>query len=307
MKFSQLRTFLETVRRGGFAEAARSMGVSQPAVTRQIQRLEHELGMRLLRRAEGPVRPTPAGDQVQRFAEHVLAEHEALIERLRPFHEGVDGTLRIGASTTPAEFLVPRLLVLFAQRYPNVTSVLDVSDSRRVVEALTEARVDVGFTGVAPTRPHLAVARVAADEIILIAPASHPLAKRRRIRIEDLEGETLIARISGSGTMESVRRALQDAGLELPAMHVAMQLGTSHAVLQAVRAGLGLGFVSAQALDGEAHERNGVRALTIAGVSMARDLYVVYRNDRLDVPVVRAFVDLTKRWAENTAVAKPDA
>ena len=299
MKLSQLRTFLETVRRGGFAEAARSMGVSQPAVTRQIQRLESELGVRLLRRAEGPVTPTPAGNQVQLFAEHVLAEHEALMERLRPFHDGVGGTLRIAASTTPGEFLAPRLLVLFAQRYPDVTSVLDVTDSQRVIDALAEGKCDAGFTGVAPQRPHLSVERVAADEIVLIAPAAHRLAKRRRIKIDDLDGETLIAREAGSGTMESVKRSLHEAGLELPTMRTAMQLGTSNAVLQAVRAGLGLGFVTAQALEGELHDHHGVRALSIAGVSLVRDLYMVYRSDRLDVSVVRAFVEFTKRWAES--------
>ena len=299
MKFSQLRTLLETVRRGGFAEAARSMGVSQPAITRQIQRLESELGVRLLRRADGPVAPTPAGSQVQLFAEHVLAEYEALMERLRPFHDGVGGTLHVAASTTPGEYLAPRLLVLFAQRYPDVTSVLDVTDSQRVIDALLEGTCDVGFTGVAPRRPHLSVERVASDEIVMVAPAAHPLAKRRRIKIDDLEGETLIAREAGSGTMESVRRSLREAGLELPTMRTAMQLGTSHAVLQAVRAGLGLGFVTAQALDGEVHEHNGVRILSIAGVSLLRDLYMAYHSDHLDVTVVRAFVDFTKRWAEN--------
>ncbi|HVA37141.1 MAG TPA: LysR family transcriptional regulator [Candidatus Dormibacteraeota bacterium] len=300
MKFSQLRTFLETVRRGGFAEAARAMGVSQPAITRQIQRLENELGVRLLRRAEGPVTLTAAGSQVQVFAEQVLSEYEALRERLRPFHEGVAGSLRVAASTTPGEYLVPRLLVLFAQRYPEVTSLLDVSDSRRVADALAEGLYDVGFTGIAPQRPHLEVEQVATDEIVLIAPAAHPLAKRRRIKIADLEGETLIAREAGSGTMESVKRSLRDAGAELPSMRTAMQLGTSHAVLAAVRAGLGVGFVTSHALDGELHDRNGVRVVAINGVSLVRDLYMIYRADHLDVPVVRAFVDSTRRWAEGT-------
>ncbi|MDE2571380.1 MAG: LysR family transcriptional regulator [bacterium] len=298
MKLSQLRTFLETIRRGGFAEAARAMGVSQPAITRQIQRLENELGVRLLRRAEGPVTLTPAGSQVQRFAQQMLAEHEALLERLRPFHEGVGGTLQIAASTTPGEYLAPRLLVLFAQRYPNVTSILDISDSQRVADTLADGKCDVGFTGLAPHRPHITVERVATDEVVLIVPASHALAKRRRIKVGDLEGETLIAREAGSGTMESVRRSLQAAGLELPQMRTAMQLATSHAVLTAVRAGLGIGFVTSHALEGALHE-DGVRTLTIEGVSLTRDLYVAYRHDHLDVPVVRAFIEFTKRWAEN--------
>jgi len=298
MKLSQLRTFLETVRRGGFAEAARSMGVSQPAITRQIQRLEHELGVRLLRRAEGPVTLTPAGSQVQLFAQQILTEYEALLERLRPFHEGVGGTLHIEASTTPGEYLAPRLLVLFAQRYPDVSCVLSISDSQKVADSLAEGRCDVGFTGIAPQRPHLTVERVATDEIVLVVPAGHPLAKRRRVRIEDLDGETLIARENGSGTMESVKRSLREAGLELPPMRTAMQLGTSHAVLQAVRAGLGVGFVTSHAINGELHDHNGARAVAISGVSLVRDLYIAYRSDRLDISVVRAFVEFTKRWAE---------
>ncbi len=274
MNLSQLRMFVEVVRRGSLSEAARQQNLTQPAVTRKMQRLEKELGADLFDRGEGHhVALTAAGRDFLNFAEKMLAEYSALQERWREVREDVTGPLKLAASTTPGEYIVPRLLANFTARFPNVEPSLAILDSEEVMAKVAAREYDAGFTGKSSNRPNLTDVRIVEDEVVLAVSPTHRFAKSGEIDLAELENQALLVREEGSGTMQSVRRLLAERNLSLPPYRTAMALGSTQAIVSSVAAGLGLGFVSALAVE----EANGrVVGVRLRGIPLKRDLFLVY-------------------------------
>ncbi|MBI2887873.1 MAG: LysR family transcriptional regulator [Chloroflexi bacterium] len=290
MDIERLRTFLAVALRGTFSAAAHEVSMSQSGVSRQVQRLEQELGVVLFDRTEIPLALTPAGEKLLAYAQNVLGQHQALQVALKQQQPALSGDLRIAASTTPGEFLVPRLVSAFLERYPEVRPSVRILDSAEVVELLQAGAYEVGFVG-AQGSSTLEYVEVLEDEIVLAVPARHPLARGAAVELEELAGQPFIEREGGSGTLRSAYEAVARRGLVFPSHRVAMVLGSTEAVVSAVRAGLGIGLVSSLALQGRS--RKEVRAVRISGVPLLRPLYLAYSPSVVLQATSRAFVDFT--------------
>ncbi|MSQ24523.1 MAG: LysR family transcriptional regulator [Chloroflexi bacterium] len=299
MDVSTLENFLLVAERGSFTAAARELGISQPGLTRQIQKLERSLGVALLARAREGVSCTPAGERYRAFASDVIARHHQMLDELLGAEASLGGELRIIASTTPGEFLVPRLVAEFTEAYPEVRPVVFTTASSRVVEELLEGRWHMGFVGAPMQRPGLHLYPVGEDEVVLAVAGSHPFARGPEVPLAALATQRFVEREDGSGTILNVKWALWQRGLALPPYRVAMTLSTTQAIVSAVRAGYGVGFVSSMAIDPA--QKNEVVAVRIAGVPIRRTLYLVREERRLLPPVARRFVDFVLRQAKNGA------
>lgn len=299
MDLGKLQSFLAVVEHRSFTVAARELSLSQAGLSRQIQKLEREIGVPLFIRSRDGVLLTEAGERYQAFAEATLAQHQELLESVRGT-AALEGELRIAASTTPAEFLVARLIADFTAIYPGVQAIVFTADSQRVVEEVAEERRDIGFVGARFERRGLRFDAVAEDEILLAVPAHHPFAQRGEVSLEDLSNQRFVEREAGSGTIVSVRRALAADGLTLPPYHVVMTLTTTQAIVSAVRAGYGLGFVSSLALtDGNP---GGPVAVRLSGVSLRRTIYLVRNEQRLPPPAGRRFAEFVlERFSQRSA------
>ncbi len=276
-------------RQGSFTRAARSLGISQPALSRQVQKLEQELGVVLFLRDAGRVRLTEAGAQVEQWAQGILSSRQALVERLGQATQALAGELRIAASTTPGEFLVPDLVAGFAARHPAVRPEVLITDSGQVIEELRGDRWDVGFVGARLAARDLVYDEVADDEVVLAAPRAHRLAGLGEVAPSELAGQPFIDREEGSATLHTVRAALAAGGLEFPSYRVVMVLSTSEGVLSAVERGHGLAWVSGRFLERRSSES--VRALRLKGVSLRRPLYLVRWRRRPPPAPARAFAE----------------
>lgn len=275
MNLSQLKMFIEVVRCGSLSETARRNNLTQPAVTRKIQRLEKELGVALFERGEGnQLSLSQNGREFLAFAQKLLLDYNTLREGWQAQRQEVSGALRLAASTTPGEFIVPRLLAGFTTRFPNVQPTLSIMDSAEVEAAVAGYEYDVGFVGSLSNSPNLVSQHFWEDEIVLAVPPTHRLAfgGSREIELADLRDLDLIDREQGSGTMQSVRRILAQAGQQLPPHRVKMSLGSTHAIVSAVAAGLGCGFVSLLATE---EMGNRVVALRLKNLPLKRSLYII--------------------------------
>lgn len=298
MRLAYLRTFVEVVQRGSFSAAAKALGISQPAVSQQMQRLEEELGSELLLRdGRGLVGLTASGEVVLGFARSMLAANDALRAELRRLQEEIAGTLRLAASTTPGEYLVPQLLAAFRDQHPSVEAQVTVSDTADVVKRVLSGGCDLGFIGAPVEQPGLVLERLAADEIVLAVHPEHPFAKRERVTWEEVLAQPLIMREEGSGTRRTVEQALAAQGKELPRESVALTLGSTQAVVQAIRDGLGIGFVSAFAVT-RVPPTERLPVVAIEGLTLTRDLFVVYDEARITTHLLRAFVAFAREWAQ---------
>jgi len=294
MNLDHLRTLVAIVEHGSLSAAARARRISQPAVSKQVQRLEAELGLPLLLRApKWRVELTPAGERVLAFARQTLANYEALERELAALLTVIHGRLSLAASTIPGEYVLPALLAAFRAEHPQVEVQMTVSDTADVVGKVLAGEADLGVIGSAIQRPGLRLERLLSDELVLVVPSDHPFASQEQVSVADLEGQPLILRETGSGTRRSVEAALASIGTNIPHEDVVMVLGSSQAILQAVAQGLGLGFVSARAA-AQARTAGRLACVRLRDVDLRRGLYLAYLPQRVTEPPVARFLDFAR-------------
>jgi DNA-binding transcriptional LysR family regulator len=297
MNLDYLHTLVSIVEHGSLSAAARAKRISQPAVTKQVQRIEAEVGLALLVR--GPKRQvelTPAGVEVLAFARETLARYEDLERELAELKTVEKGTLALAASTIPGEYVLPQLLAGYRRQYPQVEVQMSISDTADVAARVLEGKVDLGVIGSAIRRPGLRLKRLVGDEIVLALPADHPWAGREQVAVQELRGHPMILREEGSGTRRSVEAAVLDAGQTLPVEDVAFTLGSTQAILQAVAQGLGIGFVSARAAT-QARTSGQVTWVRLEDVDLCRDLFLIYAPERVGDPLVARFLQFAQSHA----------
>jgi DNA-binding transcriptional LysR family regulator len=278
MDTALLRAFLLVARYGNLTRAAQEFGISQPGLSRQMARLEADLSVALFERSRAGLTLTAAGQRYRQFAEDVLVSWQQMLDDIHGASATVEGDLRIGASTTPAEFIVPSAVAAFTQRHPQVRPLVITSDTQAVVDGLRQGRWELGVVGAQVDEPGVHYVSIADDEIVLAVPTTHPFARRRMISLDDLAGQRFVLREGGSGTLLSVERALAAHNLALPPLQIVMTLSTTQAVVSAVQHGYGMGFVSSLAIT----EHNGSRlaAVRLVEVRMRRQLSLVWLAHR---------------------------
>lgn len=289
MNLDYLRTYLEVIKRGSFSEVAKKLSISQPAVSFQIQRLEQDLGVRLIDRRQKAITMTQAGKRLLRFAESVEQERDHLQRDLDQLREEVTGNLIVTASTIPGEFLLPSLLSEFKASHPAVSAKVVVSDSLTVISEVLNSSYEVGFCGAVPEKRELESFKVAEDEIVLIVFPEHPFASRGEISVTDLEGEPLIFREETSGTQQNLQAILSKAGLDLKKWVPNLVLGTTQAVVSTVELRTGIAFVSNLAIKNSL-ALGLVKQVTVSGLRINRDFYCVYRRERIVSRLLDEFI-----------------
>ncbi|TAL56517.1 LysR family transcriptional regulator [Pandoraea sp.] len=244
----QLLTFATVAELGNISHAAEALHLSQPAVSGQLRLLQEEFGEPLYRRDGRGIRLTATGQQLAAYAGKLRQDYRQILAYRNALRGLETGTLRLGASTTPASYLLPYLIAEFHQRYPAVS--IDVIDGNttEIVELLPT--LDIGFIeGPIPPSlgPDIAIRPWHEDEVVAIARADHPLARQYPdgAALKQLAAYPLVQRESGSGVRQLVERAFAVAGLE---PRVALDLAGVEGVKEAVRAGMGIGFVSAMSM-----------------------------------------------------------
>jgi DNA-binding transcriptional LysR family regulator len=279
MNIEYLKTFQEIARLSSFSEVARKLHVTQPAVSFQVQKLEQELGVKLIDRSQRSVVLTEAGKRLLSFAEAVEGEREKLHRDLEKMQEEISGSLIIGASTIPGEYILPSLLARFKNLHPAVTIQVDVTDSMTVINRIRTNDYELGFCGVVPEGIDLEYFKIGGDEIVLITHAEHPFAAKHEITPADLEGEPFIFRNATSGTQRSLESLLAKSGIASGKLTPHLLLGSTQAVVSAVAAGAGIAFVSNLALKYGGSPL--IKQIKVRGLHLNRDFYCVFRREKV--------------------------
>jgi DNA-binding transcriptional LysR family regulator len=221
------------------------------------------------------------------FAIRTISDFEALVSRFGPNPSALSGAIRIVASSTPAEYLVPGLISEFTQEHIGISVEVLVADSAQVARTLGDRQADLGLSGMPSTAVGYSALPMSKDEVVLAVSSKHSFADQRSITIDQLRDENIIEREGGSGTWQTVVQALSAAGIELTEHRGRWTLGSTQAVVAAVDQNLGIGFVSKHAV--ENHDR--VAALRIEGLSLERDLNLIYESARVRGRHTQAFID----------------
>ncbi len=277
----RLRVFRAVAEEMSFRKAAEVLHLSQPAVSQQIHALEEEAGVRLFDRARGEghgsqISLTEAGRVLLGYAKSAAATMVEAQRALAALNNDVVGELRMGASTTVAQYVLPRILGAFLREYPQVRLSLVSGNTEKIVEAVAEERVALGIIEGPAMRRDVKTQRLVEDEMVLIVSPNHVWAAKGAGAIApgELAKVPLLLRERGSGSRRVVERALKKAGLPLQSLKVAMELDSTEAIISGVEAELGVGFVSRWAV-GKVLRLGSVKVVRVKGLEIRRDFSFV--------------------------------
>jgi DNA-binding transcriptional LysR family regulator len=286
MNLNHLALFHAVAQAGSFSGGADRLGISQPAVSKQIAELERNLKVRLFDRLPRGIRLTEAGELLAGYARQLFglaADAERALAELRGLERG---RLAVGASTTIGSYWLPGVLAEFHRAYPGIEVSLEIANTGTVQRMLIEGVVDVGLTEGFVDAPELDARVFLLDELVAIAPRAHPLARARGVSLKRLCEEPLVVREAGSGTRSVIERELSRRGL---AGRPVMVLGGTEAIKQAVAAGVGVAIVSRLAIP-SAGEPGKFAIVDVRDLSLKRPLHLVQLRVRHPGRALAAFL-----------------
>ena len=294
----RLQVFHAVARQLSFTKAAEVLFMTQPAVTFQIKQLEEHFNTRLFDRGHGRITLTPAGELVLTYAERILGLSGEMDVRLAEITGEVGGSLLVGASTTIAEFLLPRILGEFKSKYPNVRPRLIVANSESIETRVAEHTIDIGFIESPSHQPNLQTEICCEDELQVICSPKFPLARLKEITPQHLLDHPFVSREPGSGTREFTEVYLRKQGINIDHMQPVMELGSPVALLGVVETGLGYAVASRTSV---------IKALRLGDLvsiplkpKLTRKLSMVYPKEKFRSRLVTAFVDFaTEKLKDN--------
>ncbi len=259
-----------------FRKAAEELYLTQPAVSLQIKALEEDLGVQLFDRTGTHIKLTAAGRILLDSADQVKSlfiQTEREIAALSGEHAG---ELALGASTTIAQYVLPRLLGEFSRQHPRVHLTLISGNTEHIVEAVAKQKIALGLIEGPARSRDVKTESFLKDELVLIVSAAHEWAERNSVTASELTEASLLMRERGSGTRDVLETALERQGVKRSSLRVLMELDSTEAIKSAVEAGLGIGFVSRWAIAKDLRLNNSFKIVDVAGLKIGRDFLAVY-------------------------------
>ncbi len=290
MDLRQLEVFARVVDTRSFSRAAEALRLTQSTISEHVRLLEEEVGARLFDRLGRETVPTRAGELLYGYAQRLLALRAEAQQALQQFLGQISGGLTVGASTIPGEYVLPPLIGAFREKFPQVSIALHIGDSREIADAVVEGRVELGVIGARPEQRTLQAVELMPDELVVVVPPGHAWFGRKLVTLDELKPEPLIVREPGSGSRQALETALDEAGPGLGGLRVIAEMGSTSAIKQAVKAGVGLSIMSKRAVEEEC--RHGLLwCVTIKDLRFTRHFYVVTHTGRSRSPLCQAFLD----------------
>jgi len=240
----RLQVFHTVAKQLSFTKAAEQLFMTQPAVTFQIKQLEEQFNARLFERSHGKITLTPAGRLVLDYAERILGLSEEMETRVGELTGAMSGPLLLGASTTIAEFILPRILGEFKVAHPHVHTHLTVGNSEMIERRVADHVLDLGLIESPSHLPGVSTEVCCEDELVLICAPAHKFANSPGVKPQQLAGEPYVSRELGSGTREFTDQYLRRCKVAPEDLNVVMELGSPEAIKGVVETGLGVSIVS---------------------------------------------------------------
>ncbi len=296
MENFRLRVFRAVALHLNFRMAAEELLLTQSAVTQQIKTLESELDVALFSRSAGRVALTAAGAVLLPFAEKLAALAEEARESVAATTGAHMGKLTLGASQTIGQYLLPKLVAGFLEQNPKVEISVLGGNTQTVLEALAEHRLQLCLIEGPAMRRDVHVEPFMEDHMVCVVPPGHEWADQE-VDVKDLQGATFVARELGSGSRRIVEQALEQAGIEVHKLRLAMTFDSTEGLLSAVEAGLGIGFVSRWAVRNQL-ALGTLKLVRVQGLNLARMFSLATLAGPEPAGIARAFYRFVLERAE---------
>lgn len=288
MELKKLEVFCRVVELKSFTRAADAVKLSQPTVSEHIRSLEEELNQKLVDRLGRQVEPTPVGCLLYTYAVKIIRLQNDALEAVEQYSGKLIGRLMIGAGSIPGTYILPGIIGEFRKRYPSVRASLMINSSHLIVQEVLDSRLELGVVGARWSERGLDYREIFSDDLAVVVNARHHLAGKKEVTLAEIAEEPFIQRESDSGTRKVVEQIFADHDLKTSALSEVAEIGSTAAVLQAVKEGLGISIVSAMAVEKDLGNGS-VVALPVQGVKMERPFYLIRRKNRELSPAAAVF------------------
>ena len=288
MDFDQLETFLEVARLSSFSRAAEKRFRTQPAISSQIRSLEEEVGAKLLDRSGGKVSITASGKLFLKFAEDILEARKMMLTAVAETERVPKGEIVVGANEGTCLHILPEVFAEFKKQYPDVNISIKRSDYAKILESVIDNSVDFGVVSLPVNDPRLTVVLIHRDELVIIVPPKHPLAKLKSATIAEAANFPLIVPKAGH-TRDALENLFYERKLK---PRYTMELDSSELLKRFVAADAGVGFIARSNVL-EDVRANALVAIPISDATIRRNLALVFRKDKALSRAALAFIDTT--------------
>lgn len=308
MNMKQIEAFVKIANNRSFSRTAKEMYLTQPTVSAVIKNLEEELNMPLFVRSTREVELTEGGKQIFLYAQQMLDLSKAIVKisndtslRMMIGHEIV-----ISASTIPAQYILPNLMSAFSSKYPETQFKVSVSDSANVIQDVEEHRAAIGLCGVVPSKKDMVCIPIYQDELLIVTPNTEKYRRRKQDpSIGWIKKTPVILREDGSGTKEEALRYLEKGGIGRKDLNVAASIGNTGAILQSVKKGIGITFISYLAAQEDLQEGR-ILAFPFPGQKCKRSINLIYRSSFPHTEAAKRFVRFVRNSCRFPAEEKGD-
>ena len=278
MNLKQLEAFVQVSESGSFSKAAKELFLTQPTISAHISSLEKELNVRLFIRNTKEVSLSDDGKDLYRYAKQITDLEKAIEERF--YMDSDDGKhfITIAASTIPAQYLLPKVVMCYRERYPKEQIKIMETDSSEVVTQVVDHMVDVGFTGTVLEKKHCKYIPFYKDELAVITPDTPEyriLKEQNRDDIDWIKRKPLILREEGSGTRKEAEKQLKNAGISMEDLDIVASIANQETIKKSVKQGMGITVLSRLA----AEDEDGLLIFPIPGADEGRDINLVYNKN----------------------------
>lgn len=244
MEDHKLRVFCAVAETKSFSKASELIHLTQPAVSLQIQAMEELYETRLFDRSGNSINLTPAGEILYKRAKEILALYAEAQHNISEITGAIKGSLSIGASSTIGNYLLPHIIAAFKRKVPQVNISLVVNNTKVITERLNAGEIDIALVEGDVSKQRFSVETLLSDELVVIMSPAHPWADRRNVPAIELTKEPIIMREEGSGTRQIILKHLEEHGIKLDQLKIALVMGSTEAIKGAVEEGLGVSIVS---------------------------------------------------------------
>jgi aminoethylphosphonate catabolism LysR family transcriptional regulator len=284
MLHSQLRSFHAVAKEGGFTAASKAIHVGQSTISTQIKALEDRYGVTLFHRSGRKIQISDCGMALFKISQRILNMEEEARDLLINYGGILTGDLRVGAV---GPYHATGMLAMFNKKHPGINLTVKLGNSMEMVELLTSYSVDVAVLAHTEDNPAIYARPFSRHPIVVFGKTSHPIAKRRQIKLEELQDQRFVHRETGSTTRLAFEEALNKAGISVDPV---MEVGSREAVWLAVERGIGIGVVS----DVEFNRHPNLRILEISDADIFTTAHITCLVERVESKLIKTFFEIAE-------------
>lgn len=299
MEFRKLEVFCKVVELKSFTRAAEEIFLSQPTISEHIRSLEDELGEKLFNRLGKEVEVTPVGKLLYSYALNIIQKQQEAVQAVALYSGRLAGKIALGCGTIPGTYILPELISRFHNKHPSTKAILRITSSRIITEKVLAGNLEFGIVGARWNENKLIWSEIFTDELTLAVHPDHTLASQKKVSLKVAIQSPFVIREPESGTRRVFAEILEKQGLRESDLKVVAEIGSTAAVKEAVKAGIGASILSKRAVSDDL-DCGKLATLSIQGQDMRRPFYLVQRKNRVLSPIAASFIDYIKNSASST-------